>query len=214
MVLSLALVAGLCVGSRATAADEEPKYPEVGSLIPGPFHPLNLTGDLKGRFHCMVCQYGLHPTTAIFVRLPSGDAAAQILDDKGMLASLVKKLDVAIDKRPDANFGAFVVLMGQKADQVTVTKAVEELVKSADLKHVIFTWEGTSEKDNEKEVPRVPKEYEIADAPGLTVLMFSNYHVLRHQAFTDKEPTEADIDKLVGEFVKQAPPPFVKRKKQ
>ncbi len=198
------------VTSRAPGADEEPKYPEVGSLIPGPFHALNLTGDRKGRYHCLVCRYGLHPVTALFVRLPAGETAAQPLDPKGPLVALLQKLNAIVDKNPDANFGAFVVLMGDEKDREAAENAVADLVKDGGLKRIVFVWEGTGEKS----VKRVPEEYQIKEEPNLTVLIYSNYRVIRHQVFADQPPTEAEIDALAAEFLKQAPPPFLNRKKR
>ena len=50
-VLSLALV--LFAGS-VWAADAVKSGPQVDKDVPGPFHPLNVTGDFAGQKQCLV----------------------------------------------------------------------------------------------------------------------------------------------------------------
>ena len=56
--------------------------PQVGELLPGPFHPLNVTGAKAGEKHCLYCEFGPAPVAMIFARTPS---------DK--LTALIKKID-------------------------------------------------------------------------------------------------------------------------
>ena len=40
--------------SGVIAGDALKSGPQVGKVIPGPFHPLNLTGKMAGQKHCLV----------------------------------------------------------------------------------------------------------------------------------------------------------------
>ncbi len=51
-------------GEEPTTERTDPKLPNV----PGPFHPYNVTGAYKGRFHSRIAEYGLEPMVMIFTR--------------------------------------------------------------------------------------------------------------------------------------------------
>jgi hypothetical protein len=38
----------------SVAGDGLKSGPQPGKTLPGPFHPLNLTGDMAGQKHCLV----------------------------------------------------------------------------------------------------------------------------------------------------------------
>jgi hypothetical protein len=40
--------------SCVSAADAPKSGPQAGSFVPGPFHPLNVTGSAAGRKNCLV----------------------------------------------------------------------------------------------------------------------------------------------------------------
>lgn len=48
------LAVALLLGSIAMAAGTVESGPQTGKNIPGPFHPLNLTGSQAGKKHCLV----------------------------------------------------------------------------------------------------------------------------------------------------------------
>jgi hypothetical protein len=49
-----AFAAAALVLSGVCAQDALKSGPQTGSTIPGPFHPLNLTGAMAGKKHCLV----------------------------------------------------------------------------------------------------------------------------------------------------------------
>ena len=49
-------------------ADPLKSGPQVGQEVPGPFHPLNVTGDKAGQKNCLYCQNGSNPVAMIFAR--------------------------------------------------------------------------------------------------------------------------------------------------
>ncbi len=53
LAMGSALVAVALVAT-SYAADDLKSGPQVGKNIPGPFHPLNVTGTAAGRKHCLV----------------------------------------------------------------------------------------------------------------------------------------------------------------
>ena len=85
------LVAVALMLSVAVAGDSLKSGPQTGDEIPGPFHPLNLTGAKAGEKNCLVCQNGGNPVAMIFAREVSEP-----------LAVLVKKIDAATGEHKDA----------------------------------------------------------------------------------------------------------------
>ena len=75
--LAIALLAG-----SVLAAEKVESGPQVGKNIPGPFHPLNVTGESAGEKACLVCKNGGNPVAMVFARETSES-----------LTQLVKKLD-------------------------------------------------------------------------------------------------------------------------
>src|SRR5208283_1013872 len=118
----VALFTGLVLVSGGRGSDDdpkpdkpdEPKFPAVGSVIPGPFHVLNFNGDRKGRYHCLVCRNGLSPVALIFARLPTDEESMKKLDPGQPLGNLVKKLDAVVAEYPDAFMSAVGVFLGNK----------------------------------------------------------------------------------------------------
>src|SRR5262245_20776913 len=82
-----ALVVGLFAIVSALVGENLKSCPQVGEKVPGPFEPLNLTGDKAGEKACLFCKNGNHPVAMIFAR-----------DISEPLASLIKKIDAATAK--------------------------------------------------------------------------------------------------------------------
>ena len=83
-----ALALAVMVGAVA-AADKGEKLvsgPQVDQQVPGPFHPLNVTGEQAGQKFCLYCVNGTNPVAMIFARETSPE-----------LTSLIKKIDAATD---------------------------------------------------------------------------------------------------------------------
>src|SRR5881227_3574066 len=62
------LVIGLFAIASALAGENLKSGPQVGEKVPGPFEPLNLTGDKAGEKACLFCKNGSHPVAMIFAR--------------------------------------------------------------------------------------------------------------------------------------------------
>jgi len=87
------LALGLVV-SAPLAADKLTSGPQPGNKVPGPFHPLNVTGEKAGEKHCLYCQNGTNPVAMIFARQPSQ-----------ALTKLIKKIDETIAKIDVGEYG-------------------------------------------------------------------------------------------------------------
>src|SRR5687768_13836652 len=62
------LAAAVALAVVGTAAADIQSGPQVGKAVPGPFHPLNVTGDNAGKKHCLFCENGDRPVAMIFAR--------------------------------------------------------------------------------------------------------------------------------------------------
>jgi hypothetical protein len=49
--LGMTLLATACGG---VSGDGFKSGPQVGQIIPGPFHPINVTGDAAGKKNCLI----------------------------------------------------------------------------------------------------------------------------------------------------------------
>src|SRR5947209_17773639 len=91
------LALGLVVGAGA-AAENMKSGPQVGDKVPGPFHPMNVTGADAGQKVCLYCKNGTNPVAMVFAR-----------DCSDALASLIKKIDAATEANKEQKMGSFVV---------------------------------------------------------------------------------------------------------
>src|SRR5262249_22739905 len=63
------LALGLALTSTSVFAQEKLKSgPQVGDQVPGPFHPLNVTGSAAGKKNCLYCSAGEAPVAVVFAR--------------------------------------------------------------------------------------------------------------------------------------------------
>src|SRR5262245_52497873 len=105
LVLSALFAGGLAGGEGVKSG------PPPGKPLPGPFHPFNLNGEKgKGKYHCLVCEYGLDPVVVVFTRTDSKDP--QVL-------SLLKRLDELVKKEQKNSYlhGFAVFLSKDASDQ-------------------------------------------------------------------------------------------------
>jgi len=104
-----------------------------GEDLPGPFQPFNLNGRFKERFHCLVCEHGLNPTVAVFVRGT---------DDLEGVSALLQGLEAALKtkKNEKARLGAFAVFVDEQLPDVVanddkrdeVSKKLDDLAAKVD----------------------------------------------------------------------------------
>ena len=87
--LFAAAVAAVALSLPASAGELK-SGPQAGEKVPGPFHPVNVTGEHKGEKFCLFCVNGENPVAMIFAREISPE-----------LTKLIKKIDEATAKNKD-----------------------------------------------------------------------------------------------------------------
>lgn len=155
--------------------------PQVGQELPGPFHPLNVTGEAKGRKNCLYCANGGNPVAVVFAR----EATSQV-------AKLLKKLDDATVKHSSASMGSYAVFCN---DEEGLQAKLEELAAKQGLKELILAIDSVSG----------PHGYGIAKQADVTVLLYSDFTVRANHAFAKGALNDAGIDRIVGDVGKIIP---------
>lgn len=178
----LAFVAvALALGLAVTAAWGEgtaKSGPQTGEKVPGPFHPLNVTGAKAGKKNCLFCENGPSPVAVIFAR--------EITPE---VTKLIKKLDEATGKNKDASMGSYAVFT---TDKDGLEKQLKDLASKEGIKHLILSI------DN----PSGPEEYKIAKDADVTVLLYNEFTVRANHAFKKGELNEKAIDSVVKDVAK------------
>lgn len=171
----------LALGLAATSAFGEgtaKSGPQTGEKVPGPFHPLNVTGEKAGKKHCLFCENGPSPVAVVFAR----DASPEV-------AKLIKKLDEATAKNKDAGMGAYAVFT---TDKDGLEGKLKEWAGKAGIKHLVLSI------DN----PSGPDGYKIAKDAEVTVLLYNDFTVRANHAFKAGELNEKAIDSIVKDVSK------------
>jgi hypothetical protein len=198
----------LFLGGFALVAQEEEKKeakfasgPAAGSLLPGSFDVYNINGSHKGKFHCLVCEFGHDPVVLIFAREPEeGKDEA--------FNTLMTKLDEATEKYKQYYLRCFVVFLSpagrSSATEAKVedpAKLVEEAMardnlhgrleaRAAKLKNVVLAYT----------IPEGPKGYNLHPKAEVTAIFYKKLKVLDNFAFTtgqmDEEKVAGVMDKV------------------
>jgi hypothetical protein len=163
------------------SAGELKSGPQAGEKVPGPFHPVNVTGEHKGEKFCLFCVNGENPVAMVFARESSPE-----------LTKLIKKLDEATAKNKEASMGSFVVFLSDK-DGLD-----KELAATAEKNKIEKT---VLSIDN----PAGPKGYEVAKDADVTVVLYVDRKVKANHAFKKGELKDADIDTIVKDIPKILP---------
>ena len=174
-LLSAALCVALAV-SVAVAAELK-SGPQSGEKVPGPFHPLNVTGAQAGKKFCLFCVNGDNPVAMIFAR-----------ENSEPLAKLIKQVDGATQKNTDAKMGSFVVFLSSDADKLE--KELKGMAEKAELKKCVLSI------DN----PAGPEEYKVAKDADVTVVLYKERKVLSNYAFKKGELKDKDIEAIVADI--------------
>jgi hypothetical protein len=151
--------------------------PQEGEKVPGPFHPLNVTGEHAGEKHCLFCSSGDSPVAMVFARTA----------DCPQTAKLIKQIDAANAK--NKGMCSFVVFLNDGEGLDKTLKAMAEKEKIA--KTVLSI-------DN----PAGPKAYNVAKDADLTVVLYVERNVKANFSFKKGEIKDADIEKIVGDVSK------------
>jgi hypothetical protein len=174
----LGLIATFC---GVVAAEKIKSGPQVGTEVPGPFHPLNVTGPDAGQKMCLYCKNGSNPVAMIFAREISPS-----------LVKLLKRIDSATAKYEEAKMGSFVVFLSDTTDLERKLKGIAE---RENIKHTILS------VDN----PAGPPAYKVARDADVTVVLYTDHKVKANYAFAKGQLKDKDIDTIVSGLSKILP---------
>ena len=178
----LAGVAAVAVVAGGLIAGELKSGPQAGSKVPGPFHPLNVTGEDAGKKACLYCKAGDSPVVAIFAR-SSDDATLQ---------KLIASVEEATAKNAKAELNSFVVFC---SDSDKLEGKLKELAEKAKLKNVVLSIESAEG----------PEKYNIAKDADVTVVLYSGFKVKANHSFKKGELKTEAVEKIVADVKKILP---------
>src|SRR5260370_37872992 len=102
-LLAIAILGSAMLMAVAQPTSVVKSGPKVGEEVPGPFHPLNVTGANAGKKACLYCSNGGNPVAVVFAR----EATPEV-------AKLLKQLDDATVKNGKAEMGSYAVFCSDK----------------------------------------------------------------------------------------------------
>jgi hypothetical protein len=155
--------------------------PQVGADVPGPFHPLNVTGASAGKKNCLFCENGSNPVAMIFARSTSPE-----------LTDLIKKIDASTAQHSHCKMGSFVVFL---SDADGLRGELEELAKKEKLRNCVLSI------DN----PAGPSAYKVAKDAEVTVVLYTDHTVKANYAFKKGKMKGKDAAVIVAEVSKILP---------
>ena len=170
----LAAAVAAAVVALPVSADHVKSGPQAGEKVPGPFHPVNVTGEHKGEKFCLFCVNGENPVAMVFAR-----------ENSPALAKLVKKIDEATVKNKDKSMGSFVVFL---SDKDGLDKELASLSEKEKIQKTVLSI------DN----PAGPKGYKVSKEADITVVLYTDRKVKANHAFKKGELKDADIEKIVS----------------
>ncbi len=174
-----ALVVGVALVTAGVQAGGALKSgPQTGTEVPGPFHPLNVTGEQAGKKACLYCSNGGNPVAVVFAR-----------EATPAVAKLLKQLDEATVKNGKAEMGSYAVFC---SDKDGLDKSLTKLAAEQKLSKLVLSI------DN----PAGPKSYQIAKEADVTVLLYLDFNVKANHAFRKGELNDAGIAKVVADVSK------------
>jgi hypothetical protein len=194
------LLLGVAWGGAFQGADTLKSGPQPGQELPGPFHPLNVTGLHAGNPHCLVCEYGVDPVVAIFARdIPGAESP---------LGKLLQRVDKAVDERQAGHLRSFAVFLSDDVAQ-------EESRKSLVLKIEGLTKEPLSLKQIALAADRAdgPEAYKLNKEAEVTVILYDRQKVVANFAFARGKMTDQSVDAIMAAVDKMVPPKKAKKKK-
>jgi hypothetical protein len=174
------LVSAVVAADRNQSAKLE-SGPQVDQTVPGPFHPLNVTGKAAGEKHCLYCENGDNPVAMIFARENSPE-----------LAALIKKIDAVTEQNKNHEMGSFVVFL---SDKEGLDKDLQKLANESGLHKIVLSI------DN----PAGPQKYKISKDADVTVVLYREHVVKANYAFRKGQLREKDVEKIVGDVSKILP---------
>ncbi len=173
VVASALLLTSVYAGGTAVKSG-----PQVGQDVPGPFHPLNVTGEKAGKKNCLYCSNGANPVAVVFAR----EATPEV-------AKLLKQLDEATVKNAKAEMGSYAVFCNDKDG---LDKALTKLATEQKLTKLVLSI------DN----PAGHEKYKISKDAEVTVLLYTNHEVKANHSFAKGALNDAAITKVVADVSK------------
>lgn len=205
---------------------------QPGEMLPGGFHAFNINGEYgiqrnangdltqAGRYHCLVCEYGLAPVALVFAR----DKDAEPNEN---LVLLLKKLEEAVTKDPDSALRSFAVMLSphgrssitaatlgddakvddfaklteqpeelDKLQQKLVDRAVERAKLQARLEKLVKD-AGLKKVIVTYYPEEGPKGYNISDKAEVTILLYNRHQVVANFACAPGQLTAQEVDRIL-----------------
>jgi hypothetical protein len=174
-VAVVALGLGLVL-TGASAQEKLKSGPQVGEQVPGPFHPLNITGSAAGKKNCLYCSAGDSPVAVVFARTLTPQ-----------VKTLIKQLDQSTVQNASKEMCSFAVFCSDSEKLGDELKAFADGEKLSKLVLSI---------DN----PAGPTKYKIASDADVTVFFYENHMVKATHAFhSSAELNDAAITRVVAD---------------
>lgn len=181
LISAVSLVAVALVVGLVYAGEGLESGPQVGQAVPGPFHPLNVTGDDAGQKACLYCKNGTNPVAMVFAR-----------EVNAPVTKLIKQIDAATNKNKSARMGSFVVFL---SDDENLAKQLKAMAEKEKIDTCVLSI------DN----PAGPKPYKVSKDADVTVVLYTDHQVKANFAFAKGELKDQDIDTIVGSVSKILP---------
>jgi hypothetical protein len=175
---ALAMVASALLLTSVYAGGTVKSGPQAGQDVPGPFHPLNVTGEKAGKKNCLYCSNGGNPVAVVFAR-----------EATPAVAKLLKQLDEATVKNGKAEMGSYAVFC---SDKDGLDKQLVKLAEEQKLTKLILSI------DN----PAGPEKYNISKDAEVTVLLYTDFQVKANHTFKKGALNDSAITKIVADVSK------------
>jgi len=178
------VLAGICSAialSVLMGAEPVKSGPQVGSELPGPFHPFHINGDNAGEKACLYCRYGGDPVAMIFARRLTPE-----------VATLIKQLEAATVKHKAADLGCCVIFC---SDDSGLKASLEKLAKKQELKNVILAIDSAPG----------PLEYSIAKDAEVTALLYVEHLVKANHSYRKGELNDKTASAIIADLPKILP---------
>jgi hypothetical protein len=177
----------LTLASPTRGQDDNPLATD--NDLPGRFHPFNVTGKYKNKFHCLVSEFGLDPVVMVFVRG---------IEANNGVKYLMVKLDNAIDKNRALRLKGAVIFLGDDLDDAVkdddkreaLALKVQDIEKATMIQNVVLALD--SKKDLAK--------YKLPEDAGVVVVVYNRYRILFSQSYAADKFTEDEAKKVLGEI--------------
>jgi hypothetical protein len=177
----LTILAVVVASAGVAFAEPVTSGPQPGQKVPGPFHPLHVTGPDAGARVCLYCKYGASPVVMIFAR-----------DLSPALATLIQKVDAATAAHADCRMGSFATFLTDSPD---LPGALKDLAARGRVEKTVLC----------TDAPAGPAAYKIAPDADVTVILYAHHTVKANHAFRKGELSPQAVDAIVGDVARILP---------